>query len=96
MCKLSEVTRNTVKSYRHTVTATEGMHARPAGQFVKLAVDCLSSIEVQKGDKRVNVRRIMSVLQLCIKQGETIDFFVEGEDEESVLEQVRRICQENL
>ena len=87
---------NTVKVYRHTVQSSEGMHARPAGMFVKLGGKSKSTIEVQKGEKRVNVHRIMAVMGLCIKQGESIEFYIEGEDEDEVLEQVAQICRDAL
>ena len=72
------------------------MHARPAGQFVKLAGRCASSIEVVKGDTAVNMRRMMAVMGLCLCKGETVTFRVEGSDEDAVIEEVRELCQKAL
>lgn len=64
--------------------------------FVKLAKQCESVIEVCKGDKRVNVSRILAVMGMGIQQGDTITLTVEGPDEETVFPQLRQICEENL
>ena len=85
-----------MKEYVYTGKSSLGMHARPAGMFVKLAKQCESVIEVCKGDKRVNVSRILAVMGMGIQQGDTITLTVEGPDEETVFPQLRQICEENL
>ena len=85
-----------MEKYTHIVQNELGMHARPAGQFVKLAGRRNSVIEIHKGEKAVNVNRILAVMGLGIRQGDQIDFTVCGEDEAEAVMELKQICEENL
>ena len=48
-----------------------GMHARAAAQFVQLASNFISHIEIEKDHRRVNGKSIMGVMMLAAsKQGQ--------------------------
>lgn len=85
-----------MKEFSYTVKSQLGMHARPAGMFVKLAKQCHSIIEISFNEKKVNVSRILAVMGMGIKQGDTVTISAEGEDEQKVCEQLREICEEVL
>jgi len=85
-----------MREYEHTVLNELGMHARPAGLFVRLAKDHQSRIEISKGAESVNVIRILAVMGMNIRQGDQIRITVDGADEDQVLPEVRRICRESL
>lgn len=85
-----------MKEYGHTVINELGMHARPAGMFVKLAKSCKSKIVICKDDKSSDVVRIMNVMRMGIRQGDEILITIEGEDEEEALQEVEKVCRDCL
>ena len=57
------------------------MHARAAAQFVQLASNFSSHIEIEKDNQRVNGKSIMGVMMLAANQGSTVILHANGEDE---------------
>ena len=82
--------------YCYTVVNELGMHARPAGMFVKLAKDHKSKISIWKGDQSSDAVRIMNVMRMGIHQGDQVRITAEGEDEEETIAEVEKICRECL
>ena len=66
----------------YTITAAEGLHARPATRLVKLAKQYKSTASLQKGDKTVKLNSMLNILSLALKGGDTITVIIDGEDEE--------------
>ena len=62
-----------------------GLHARPAGMFVKKASEFTSTVEVKCKGKVVNAKSIMGIMSLGLAQGEELKLVVNGEDEEVAL-----------
>lgn len=62
-----------------------GLHARPAAQFVKLAATSKSEVWVEKDGSRVNGRSIMGMMLLSAEQGAHLTIEVNGPDEEEIL-----------
>ncbi len=83
-------------SFTYTVTDSLGLHARPAGLLAITAKKCVSSIIIIKNEKRADAKRLIGLMGLGIKQGDTITIEVSGEDEESVAEQLRHFFEKNL
>ncbi|CAA9424435.1 MAG: Phosphotransferase system, phosphocarrier protein HPr [uncultured Rubrobacteraceae bacterium] len=69
-----------------TVGAEEGLHARPAAQFVKTAKGFSSEIMIVKGDKEANAKSSMKVMTLAAKKGDEVIIRAEGEDAEEAVE----------
>ncbi len=65
-----------------------GIHARPAGQLVKLASRFKSSIYISKNGNEVNAKSIMGVLMLEAAYGSEVVVRVDGEDEFSAVEAI--------
>ena len=59
-----------------------GLHARPAMQFVELANNYNSKVEVSNGVLTVDAKSIMSVMRLAATQGTTLHIVVDGGDAE--------------
>lgn len=59
-------------TFEYTIQDPIGIHARPAGQLAKLATGFSSKVQICKGDQKVELRRLMAVMGLGIKHGETI------------------------
>ena len=66
-----------------TVKNPTGLHLRPAGTLCKQAMQFKSSITFHYGDgNTANAKSVLSVLGACVKCGDEIELFCEGEDEE--------------
>lgn len=86
-----------MKQITYVITDPVGIHARPAGQLVNLAKTFTSKITVAKADgKAVSAVKLMAMMGLGIKTGDTITVTAEGEDEEKAIEAVQKFLQENL
>jgi len=69
-----------------TIVNEEGLHARPAAKFVKLANRYDSKIFVQKDDEEINGKSIMGLMMLAAEQGAVITIYAEGDDADTALE----------
>jgi phosphocarrier protein HPr len=78
-----------------TVGAEEGLHARPAAQFVKTAKGFSSEIVVVKGDKEANAKSSMKIMTLAAKKGDEIIIRAEGEDAEEAVEALADLISQN-
>jgi phosphocarrier protein len=65
----------------YTIKIPVGMHARHAGLVVKAASELTSQITISKGETSADAKRLMALMRLAVKQGDTITVTVEGEDE---------------
>ena len=69
-----------MKSFTYTITDEVGIHARPAGLLVKKAKEFDSTITIEKGGKSVNASKLMALMGLGVKCGETVTVTAEGSD----------------
>ncbi len=87
-----------MKSFEYTVKDEMGIHARPAGILVKQLASVKSSvkIEVKAKDKSADAKRLMAVMKMAVKQGDTVTVTVEGEDEDTAAPQIEQFFKENF
>ena len=85
-----------MKSINYTITDELGIHARPAGLFVKLAGGVQSDITVVKDGKEANAKRIMALMGLSATKGTEITVKVEGPDEDEAVKAVEDFLKANL
>ncbi len=85
-----------MKEFTYTVKDPNGIHARPAGVLVKNAKQYVSSITVINGDKSCNMKALLKLMAMGIKQGDTITVQVEGDDEAECAEAVEKELQANF
>lgn len=85
-----------MKTFEYVVTDVQGIHARPAGVLVKEVKKYQSKVMIQKGDKEVDASKLMALMGLGVKCGNTIVVKVEGADEETAAEQFEAFLKENL
>ncbi|OPJ56824.1 HPr family phosphocarrier protein [Alkalithermobacter paradoxus] len=62
-----------------------GLHARPAGMFVKKASEFKSSVEIEFNGKKINAKSIMGVMSLGLSKGSEITIIVNGEDAQNAM-----------
>ena len=74
-----------MKQFIYTITDPVGIHARPAGSLVKEVKSFAgTTVTITKGEKSVNATKLMALMGMGIKQGDTVTVTVEGENEDSV------------
>ena len=85
-----------MKTFKYVITDNEGIHARPAGQLVKLVKTFKSEINISKGDKKVKASKTLGVMSLGATKGSEVEFTFEGEDEDAAYEAISKFMEENL
>lgn len=85
-----------MKSFRYTITDEVGIHARPAGLLVKEAKKYTSKITVSVGERKAEATKLMALMALGVKCGQTIDVCAEGQDEEEAIRAMTNFFEQNL
>ena len=86
-----------MKQFQYVITAPIGIHARPAGLLVKAAKALDSTVTVEKvGGKSTVATKLMAVMGLGVKGGDTVTVMVEGGNEEASLQVMEQFFKENL
>ncbi len=85
-----------MKEFQYTIKDACGIHARPAGLLVKAAKAFTSSIVLEKNGKSCDMRKLMALMGMGVKQGDTITVKVEGEDEEAAAAAIEKFLTENV
>lgn len=62
-----------------------GLHLRPAGILCKEAMRFKSLITFSFKGNTANAKSVLSVLGACVKSGDEIEFFCDGDDENEAL-----------
>ena len=85
-----------MKSFEYTITDEVGIHARPAGLLVKEAKKYDSVITVTKDGKSVEAKKLMALMGLGVKKGDTVTVSVEGSDEENAAAEMEEFFKKYL
>ena len=85
-----------MKEFTYTVKDRVGIHARPAGLLVKLVKDFKSEVYIEKEGRRIKADRLIAVMNMGIKQGDTVTVSIEGTDEEEAYNAIYSFFNENL
>lgn len=85
-----------MKSFEYTITDEVGLHARPAGLLVKEVKKYDSVITVTKDGKSVEAKKLMALMGLGVKKGDTVTVSVEGQDEEAAASKMEEFFKNNL
>lgn len=75
-------------SQKVTVSNPTGLHARPAGVLAKVAAPFKSDIFIFAGEKKVQVKSVLSIMAAAIKKGTEVEIQCSGEDEEAALKAI--------
>lgn len=85
-----------MKTFTYTIKDEVGIHARPAGLLVKKAKEFDSTITVEKGGKSVNASKLMALMGLGVKCGDTVIVKAEGSDEDNAVAAMEEFFKSNL
>ena len=85
-----------MKEFNYVITDEVGIHARPAGLLVKEAKKYESKIVLSKDGKTAEATKLMAVMSLGVKCGDTVTVAITGADEETAYEGMTAFFKENL
>ena len=85
-----------MKSFSYTIKDEIGIHARPAGLLAKRAQDFESKITLEKDGKTAAATRLIAVMGLGIRHGDTVTVCVSGADEETAAYEIEQFFKNNL
>lgn len=85
-----------MKQFEYTIKEPVGIHARPAGLLVKEVKKYQSTVTVIKDGKGVNALKLMALMGLGVKCGDSVTVTVEGADEETAAPAIQAFFEANL
>lgn len=85
-----------MQRFSYVIKDEVGIHARPAGLLVKEAGKYESSIQIAKDTKSASATKLMAVMGLGVKCGDTVEVKVEGSDEDAACEGMKSFFENNL
>ena len=85
-----------MKEFTYTIKEAVGIHARPAGLLVKEVKGYQSTVTIFKGEKSVNAVKLMALMGMGIKCGDTVTVQVEGPDEDTAAPALETRVKEQL
>ena len=62
-----------------------GLHARPAGKFIRLVNEFNSNVCIDKDGEKANGKSILEILSLALEYGSWVNITVDGEDEKDTM-----------
>lgn len=85
-----------MKEFHYTIKDACGIHARPAGLLVKVVKGHASTATIEKDGKSCDMRKLMALMGMGVKQGDTVTIKVVGDDEDAAAEAIQKFMTENL
>ena len=85
-----------MKTIAYKITDPRGIHARPAGQLVKLVSGFKSACQMGKEGALVDGKRLLAVMKLAMQQGDELILQFDGADEEEAAAAAEQFLKNNL
>ena len=85
-----------MRNFQYVIQDEIGIHARPAGLLVKEAKKYESKIMLTANGKSAEATKLMAVMGLGVKTGQTVEIAVEGADEDAAYEGMKAFFEQNL
>ena len=85
-----------MKNFSYVIKDEIGIHARPAGLLVKEAKKYASKVVIRANGKSAEATRLMAVMGMGVKCGQTVEVEITGDDEEIAFEGMKAFFEENL
>ena len=85
-----------MEKFQYTITDEIGIHARPAGELAKLSKEFRSKITLKTDTKQADAEKLMAVMALGVRHGQTVTVEVCGADEEEAAEAMRKFFEAKL
>lgn len=85
-----------MKNFEYEIKDSVGIHARPAGMLVKEAKKYESKITIEANGKSAEATKLMAVMGLGVKCGQTVTITIDGADEDTAYENIKTFFESNL
>ncbi len=85
-----------MKEFKYTIVDEHGIHARPAGELVKLMQGYECDITFTKGAKSASGKKLFAVMGMAVKKGEEITVCCDGADEDAAIQAAEDFLSKNL
>jgi len=85
-----------MKTFTYTIKDELGIHARPAGMLAKAAKALDSEIVISKDEKSAVATKLMALMGMGIKCGDTITVTINGGDEAASEQAMKSFFEANL
>ncbi|MBE5939763.1 MAG: HPr family phosphocarrier protein [Lachnospiraceae bacterium] len=82
--------------FDYMIKDEHGIHARPAGELVKIAKEFQSEIEICNGEKCASAKKILGIMGLGATKGNNITVKADGVDEKQAAAAIEKFLQTNL
>lgn len=83
-----------MQNFEVTVSDPVGIHARPAGLLVKEAQKLSSDVMLSCRGKTADAKKLLAVMRLGAKCGDTLSVSVEGENEVTDAQRIKNIFEQ--
>ena len=85
-----------MQKFTYVITAVQGIHTRPAGQLVNVAKKYESQIMISAKEKTADLKKILALMSLGVKQNEEVTVSVTGTDEAVAVKELKQFFANNL
>lgn len=85
-----------MKVFDYVIKDEVGIHARPAGMLVREAKKYGSKITIRKDGKSAEATKLMALMGLAVKCGQTVSVEISEDDEETAYEAMKQFFENNL
>lgn len=85
-----------MKKATFIIENTMGIHARPAGEIVKLAAKFDSEIMLYGNGKEAKAKGLLMIMAMGIRKGQELVVTVDGSDEDEALKAFQVLISENF
>ena len=85
-----------MKQFEYIIKDELGIHARPAGLLVKEAKKYESKIVISKDGTKAEATKLIAIMGMAVKCGQTVVVEVSGSDEETAFEGMKEFFEKNL
>ena len=76
------------------ITDPVGLHSRPASEVAQAAAKFESDIKITSGDKSGNLKSIINIIALGIKQGEDVTIEATGADADAAVAEIEKVMKD--
>lgn len=85
-----------MREFEYVINDELGIHARPAGEIVKLVKSLGAVVTIAKGDKAVDASRLMSLMGLGVRCKDKVRVRIEGGNEDVAYDSMKEYFEANL
>ena len=85
-----------MKEFSYVIKDEVGIHARPAGELVKLAKKYDAVIKISVNDRTAEATKLLAIMSLGAKKGMTLKVTVEGKEENEAADAMESFMKETL